>query len=67
MTTRFTLTINVSAGNDGGTRASESQQVAELLHDVARKVQTGKVSESNLYDRNGVNVGNWTYSPTASS
>jgi hypothetical protein len=68
MTTLMTVTINTNASSDGGTRRSETQQIAYLLEQIAQQVNSGAaLSNAALTDRNGNNVGSWTYTPVASS
>jgi hypothetical protein len=67
VTTRFTLTINTPA-NDGATRAAERAQIQDVHLRVIQAVGDGtSTSNASLTDRSGNVVGEWVYSPSASS
>jgi len=67
MATRFTCTINTSA-SDGESRRAETQQIADLLEQIAQHLGSGaKTSNAALRDRNGTIVGSWTYTPTSAA
>ena len=61
------LSVNINTGNnknDGETRRSECQNVADVLVKVATMLQNTQAS-GVVYDRNGLSH-SYTYSPSAS-
>lgn len=67
MSTRFSLTINQTTASDGETRRAETSQIADILRRAADQVQSQNKTSATLYDRNGQNVGSFTYTPSASA
>jgi hypothetical protein len=67
MTTRYTCTITTNAASDGATRASETQNIADLLLKAAQVVQSTHSTSGTINDRNGNGTLTYTYTPTAST
>lgn len=63
MATIFTMTVNTGSKSQGETQASEAALIGHAI-DQVRQALPAKPS-GTIYDRNGANIGSYTYSPVA--